>query len=64
MRGQIQKRHDRSSTATDEAADELPHADHRSADEIKSDLDALLDEIDAVLDDSEELVKYRQAGGE
>lgn len=57
-----------SSTAGSDEQEELavPHGDHKSAEELKSELDALLDEIDDVLEkNAEEFVaNYLQRGGE
>lgn len=36
----------------------------KKGEELKEDLDDLLDEIDSVLEDQEVLVSYRQRGGE
>ena len=53
-------------TRTDEHVDEAAPAESRRGEEIKAELDDLLDEIDEVLEDNaEEFVRsYVQKGGE
>jgi prokaryotic ubiquitin-like protein Pup len=55
-----------SKTRTDEQVDEAAPAESRRGEEIKAELDDLLDEIDEVLEDNaEEFVRsYVQKGGE
>lgn len=45
---------------------DVPKSDHKSADELKAELDALLDDIDSVLEENaQEFVdSYVQKGGE
>lgn len=52
-------------TVGGEAVEEMPHDPHKG-DSLKAEMDALLDEIDGVLEDNaEEFVRsYRQKGGE
>jgi ubiquitin-like protein Pup len=61
-REQIKKQ---TSTREDEAVEEVP-ASNRKGDELKAELDELLDEIDGVLEENaEEFVRsYVQKGGE
>ncbi len=54
-------------------ADRLPHPEHKSADELRAEMDGLLDDIDRVLEESglateaeaqAQVANFRQAGGE
>lgn len=49
-----------------ETSDQLPHSEHKSADELKADMDSMLDEIEGVLEENaEEFVsEFIQKGGE
>ena len=55
-----------STEAVAETADKLPHAEHKTGDELKAELDSILDEIDEVLEtNAEEFVRaYVQKGGQ
>ncbi len=49
-----------------ESSDKLPHGDHKSSEELKSDMDNLLDEIDDVLVENaaEFVADFIQGNGE
>ena len=66
MSEQEQIKKQRTERRTDEASTAAPEVDATKGDQIKADLDDLLDEIDEVLEDNaEEFVRnYVQKGGQ
>ncbi len=57
----------------EQAPDRLPHAEHKSGEELKAEMDAVLDDIDAVLEEAglsteeaaqAQVANFVQKGGE
>lgn len=65
MAGQVHKQRPKKEELAQENADNAPKVVHKSADELKSEMDEMLDIIDSVLDENEDLaLKFIQKGGE
>jgi hypothetical protein len=50
-RVQVKREHSKSGEAV-ESADKLPHAEHKSAEDLKAEMDSVLDSIDEALEEA------------
>lgn len=66
MFDRIRQRTTGSTTNSGSESDNIPHAEHKSPDELRASIDELLDEIDEVLEENaaEFVAQYVQQGGE